>query len=204
MAETRIITISREFGSGGHTIGQMVAEQLGIPCYDKELVKQIATETGFDENYIEEAGEHAPGKSWLAYALGAQNSTSSTKGLSMNDFLWTIQYRVLTELAEKEPCVIIGRCADYILKERDDCFDVFVHASIPERARRIVERFGETDQSPEKRLADKDKKRKVFYKHYTGREWGMAQNYHMCLDSGKLGIDECVRMIVEASGMKKK
>lgn len=203
MAETRIITISREFGSGGHTIGKMVAEQLGLPFYDKELVKQVATETGFDENYIEEMGEQAPGKSWLAYAFGAQNSTGSGKGLSMNDFLWTMQYKVVTEIANKEPCVIVGRCADYILKGRSDTFDVFIHADKEIREKRIVERYGETDQSPEKRVSDKDKKRSVFYKHYTSRDWGMAQNYHMTLDSGKLGIEECVKIIIEAAGMNR-
>ncbi len=203
MAKTKIITISREFGSGGHTIGKMVAKQLGVPFYDKELVKQVATETGFDEKYIEEMGEQAPGKSWLAYAFGSQNSTAGGKGLSMNDFLWTIQYKVVTELAEKEACVIVGRCADYILRERDDCFDVFIHAYKEVRAARIVERYGETNQPPEKRLNDKDKKRSVFYKHYTGRDWGRVQNYHMALNSGKLGIDECVRLIIEASGMSK-
>ncbi len=203
MAQNRIITISREFGSGGHTIGKMVAEQLGLPCYDKELVKQIASETGFDESYIEEVGEHAPGKSWLAYALGMQSNVGVTKGLSMNDFLWTVQYKIITELADKEPCVIIGRCADYILKGRDDCFDVFIHGDTKTKAERIVKLYGETEQAPEKRLADKDKKRKVYYKHYTGREWGMSQNYHMSLDSSKLGIEECARIIIEASGMKK-
>ncbi len=203
MAQTRIITISREFGSGGHTIGKMVAEQLGLPCYDKELVKQISTETGFDEGYIEEVGEHAPGKSWLAYAFGIQNPTVPDRGMSMNDFLWTVQYKIITELAEKEPCVIIGRCADYILKGRDDCFDVFIHSDMAVKAERIVRLYGETNQSPEKRLTEKDKKRKVYYKHYTGREWGMSQNYHMSLDSGKLGIEECAKIIIEASGMKK-
>lgn len=203
MSETRIITISREFGSGGRTIGKMVADRLGLKYYDKELVQAIAEESGFDESYVEEAGEHAPGKSWLAFALGAQSAATPGKGLSMNDFLWTIQYRVINEIAEKEPCVIVGRCADYILRERSDCFDVFIHASTDKKAERIVRLYGESEEAPEKRLADKDKKRKVFYKHYTGREWGMSQNYHMSLDSGYLGIEECVRIIIDASGMKK-
>ena len=172
-----IITVSREFGSGGRTIGKTVAERLGVPCYDKELVKQVALESGFDPKFIEERGESAP-------------------GMSASDFLWTIQYRVIQDLAEKGPCVIVGRCADYILRERNDCLHTFIHASIPFRADRIVRLYGESEKTPEKRLADKDTRRRVNYKHYTDREWGMAQNYHITLDSGLLGIDRCVEIIL--------
>ena len=191
----RIITISREFGSGGRTIGKMAAEKLGIPYYDKDLVKKVAVETGFDESYIEKQGEDAPSKSIFGYAFAAIGMNGAMNGMSADDFLWVIQRNVILDLAEKGPCVIVGRCADYILKERTDCLNVFVHAAAETRAERIVRLYGETEKSPAKRLEEKDKKREVYYKYYTGQVWGMAKNYAISLDSGKLGLDRCVELI---------
>ncbi|MDO4356710.1 MAG: cytidylate kinase-like family protein [Clostridia bacterium] len=193
----RIITISREFGSGGRTIGRQVAEKLGVGFYDKELVKQVAVKSGLHEDYIEQNGEYASSKNWLAYAFSSMGTQGVMHGMSMDDFLWAMQRKVILELAEKEPCVIVGRCADYILKDRDDCLNVFVHASMEKRADRIVRLYGMSEKTPEKRLEDKDQKRRVYYKHYTDRVWGMAQNYHLTLDSGLIGIDRCVDMIVD-------
>lgn len=189
--KNRIITISREFGSGGRTIGKKVAEALGIACYDSELIEKIAAESGFHKNYIKEAGEYAPG------GILASAFAHGTAGPTNEDYIWKIQCRIITELAEKESCVIVGRCADYILREREDCLHTFIHASVPFRADRIVRLYGESEKSPEKRLADKDTRRRVNYKHYTDREWGMAQNYHITLDSGVLGIDRCVEIILD-------
>ena len=191
-----IITVSREFGSGGRTIGKTVAERLGVPCYDKELVKQVALESGFDPKYVEERGESAPGKNRFSYAFLGRGVPGVMGGMSASDFLWTIQYRVIQDLAEKGPCVIVGRCADYILREREDCLHTFIHAAVPFRADRIVRLYGESEKAPEKRLADKDTRRRVNYKYYTDREWGMAQNYHITLDSGMLGIERCVEIIL--------
>ena len=194
--EKKIITISREFGSGGRTIGHLVAEKLGIPFYDKELVDQIALETGFAPKFVEENGEHAPGSSRLAYAFAAQGVPGVMHGLSTADFLWNIQCNVILQLAEKGPCVIVGRNADYILKDRTDCLHAFIHASMDYRADRIVRLYGESEKSPQARLTEKDKRRKVNYQHYTGQTWGNAENYDICLDSGVLGIDKCVEIIV--------
>ena len=185
----RVITISREFGSGGRTIGRKVAEKLGIPCYDAELIQKIAVETGFSESYIQEAGEYAPG-GFLSNVF-----SSRTYGPTNEDYLWKVQYQVITELAEKESCVIVGRCADYILKDKADCLKVFIHADMDFRAKRIVEVYGERDLSPEQRLKDKDKRRAAYHRFYTNMKWGQAQNYHITLDSGKLGIDRCVDII---------
>ena len=196
--EKKIITISREFGSGGRTIGRRVAEELGIPFYDKEIVEQIALESGFAPRFIEENGEHAPGLSRFAYAFAPQGVPGVMNGLSTADFLWNIQCGVILQLAEKGPCVIVGRNADYILKDRDDVMDVYVHADTAFKADRIVRLYGEAEKSPEQRLAEKDKRRRVNYQHYTGRTWGAAQNYEMCLCSSMLGIDQCVKIIVEA------
>ena len=194
--ETKIITISREFGSGGRTIGREVASRLGIPFYDKELVEQIALESGFSPKYIEEHGEHAPSVSRLSYAFSHQGVPGFMNGMSTADFLWSIQCRVILQLAEQGPCVIVGRNADYILKDRKDCLDVFIHADLDYRADRIVRLYGESEKSPEARLQEKDKRRKVNYQHYTGRNWGQASNYDLCLNSAALGIDACVDLIV--------
>lgn len=126
----KIITVSREFGSGGRTIGKRVAQQLNIPYYDKELVKQVALESGFDPKFIEEQGEFAPSRNRFAYAFLGRGVPGAMGGMSASDFLWTIQHRVIRDLADKGPCVIVGRCADYILKDRDDCLHTFIHASM--------------------------------------------------------------------------
>ena len=191
-----IITISRQFGSGGRTVGRQLAERLNIPFYDRELVKQVAEETGFDTKFIEENGEFSPSKSIFSFAV-SQGVPCMQNGLSVSDFIFCMQRQVILKLAEK-PCVIVGRGADYILKDRDDVFDVFIHASMENRADRIVRLYGESEKKPEQRLADKDKKRKIYYKHYTDREWGDAKNYDMCLDSGRIGIDKCVDLIIDA------
>lgn len=195
--DKKIITISREFGSGGRTIGRMVAEKLGIPFYDKELVNHIALESGFAPNFIEEHGEHAPGKSIFSYAFAHQSSPGIYSGISTADVLWNVQCNVILQLADQGPCVIVGRNADYILKDRTDCLHTFIHADLDFRAERIVKLYGESEKSPETRLLEKDKRRRVNYNHYTGRTWGVAQNYDICLNSSALGIDRCVNIILE-------
>lgn len=187
--KNRVITISREFGSGGRTIGKRVAEELKIPCYDNELLMEIAKESGFQENYVQEAGEYASG--------GFLSNVFSHQGSSPNnaDYLWQIQYRIISELAEKSPCVIVGRCADYILQDKADCLKVFIHADIAFRAERIVKVYGEREGSPEQRIRDKDKRRAAYHRFYTDMKWGHAQNYDLTLNSGTLGIDRCVEII---------
>ena len=187
----RIITISREFGSGGRTIGRQVAERLGIPCYDAELIDKIAEEIGFAKEYIVEHSEYALGTNWFAQAV----RTRDFNGHSFQDDLYAIQRKVIMELAEKESCVIVGRCADYILKDTPDCLRVFIHSDMESRAKRIVEQYGERNDSPEKRLRDKDKRRAAYYQFYTDMKWGNVHNYHITLNSGELGIDKCVDIL---------
>ena len=194
--DVRIITISREFGSGGRTIGKKLAERLGVPYYDKELVNEVALETGFDPRYIEEAGEHAPIGGRLAYAFNMQGVPGIMRGLSATDFLWCIQREVILRIADKGPCVIVGRSADYILKDRKDALHVFVHADMDFRAERIVRLYGQSEKTPEQRLRDKDERRKLYYRSFTMREWGDVHNYDIALDSGRLGLDACVEAII--------
>ena len=195
--EKKIITISREFGSGGRTVGHLVAEKLGIPFYDKELVDQVALESGFAPKFVEEHGEHAPGRSLFSYAFAPQGVPGIMNGMSTADFLWNIQCSVILQLADKGPCVIVGRNADYILKDREDVLHAYIHADKAFRADRIVRLYGESEKSPEARLSEKDKRRHVNYQHYTGRVWGTAQNYDICLNSGTVGVEECAQIIVD-------
>lgn len=194
--EKKIITISREFGSGGRSIGRKVAEKLGVPFYDKELVEQVALESGFAPKFVEENGEHSPGSSLFSYAFAPPGVPGIMNGLSTADFLWNIQCSVILQLAQQGGCVIVGRNADYILKDRQDCLHVFIHADKDFRADRIVRLYGESEKAPLKRLEEKDKRRRVNYQHYTGRVWGQAQNYDVCLCSSSLGEDTCVDIIL--------
>lgn len=190
-SKNRVIAISREFGSGGRTIDKEVAAKLGIPCYDSEIIEKISAETGFAKEYVEKYGEYAVSNSLYNNALAGR----TYDGKSDADKLWLAQKEVITKLAEKSPCVIIGRCADYILRDTADCLSVFIHASDENRAERIVSVYGQREDAPAKRLHDKDKKRKAFYELYTGTSWGEADNYTVCLDSGVLGTDKCVDII---------
>ena len=194
----QIITVSREFGSGGRTVGKRVAELLGVPYYDKELVKKVAVETGFDEKFIEQQGEYAsPWKNLLSYAFSGAGMRQPMNGLSADDFLWAMQRQVILDLADKGPCVILGRCADYILKDRSDVLNVFIYADKAYRAERIVRLYGQSDKKPEDRLEDKDKRRSVNYKHYTGQNWGEMRNYDLCLNSAVFSEDTCTQLIAE-------
>ena len=189
----RIITISRQFGSGGRTIGRMVAEKLGIPCYDQELLEQLAEKSGFSKEYIKERGEYTERGGWLANALSGRIGG----GMNNQDYIWIAQRELILDLAAKGPCVIVGRCADYILQNQADCLNVFIHANIQQRSERIVKLYGERDDAPEKRLKDKDRRRKAYYQFYTDMEWGKAENYHISLDSGVIGLEKCVQIIAD-------
>lgn len=192
-----VITISRQFGSAGRSIGKAVAERLGYAYYDKEIIEKLAEETGLSAKYIEDAGEYASSANIFSYAFVGR----TIAGESVEDFLWKKQCELILEIAKKGECVIVGRGADYILEDWEDAFHVFIHADKEKRAKRIVELYGETDVKLEKRLLDKDKKRAANYKYYTDTIWGMAENYTLSLDSGVIGIDGCVdiicRMVME-------
>ena len=175
--ENRIITISREVGSGGRTIGRKLAERLGIQCYDAELIQRIVEKSGYPADFVKEKGEDAVGGRLSMFMVDRR------LGPTHQDTLWKVQSQVITELADKESCVIVGRCADYILQARADCLTVF--------------EYGEPEEKAEKWLKDKDKRRMSYYNYYTNKKWGQADNYHVCLDSGELGIDKCVDILAQ-------
>ena len=191
----RIITISREFGSGGRLIGEEVAKKLGIAYYDKNIISEIAEKSGLSPEYIQENAELSPKKGLLAYALAGRDIT----GKSVEDMVYEAQRKVILDLAEKEPCVIIGRNTDYILKDRDDVLNVFIHGDMPEKTQRIIRLYNVEEKEAVKMMADTDKRRMTNYNFYTDQKWGKASNYTLCLNSSQLGYDRCEKIIVECS-----
>ena len=189
----RIITISREFGSCGRFIGEEVAKKLGIAYYDKNIISQIAEKSGLSPDYIQESAELSPKKGLFAYALAGRDIT----GRSVEDMVYETQRKVILELARKEPCVIIGRNADYILKDRDDALNVFIHGDMLEKIQRISQLYRVTEQEAVKMMADTDKRRMTNYNFYTDQKWGKASNYTLCLNSSQLGYDRCEALITE-------
>ena len=189
----RIITISREFGSGGRFIGEEVAKKLGIAYYDKNIITQIAEESGLSPDYIQESAELSPKKGIFAYALAGRDIT----GKSVEDMVYEAQRKVILELAEKEPCVIIGRNADFILKDRDDVLNVFIHGNMPEKMKRIGQLYNVSEQDAVKMMTDTDKRRMTNYNFYTDQRWGKASNYTLCLNSSQLGYNKCEEIIME-------
>lgn len=191
--EKRIITISREFGSGGRFIGEEVAKKLGIAYYDKNIINEIAEKSGLSPEYIQENAELSPKKGLFAYAFAGRDIT----GKSVEDMVYEAQRKVILDLAEKEPCVIIGRNADYILKDRDDVLNVFIHGDMPEKIHRIIHLHNVEEQEAVRMMADTDKRRMTNYNFYTEQKWGKASNYTLSLNSSQLGYDRCEAIIME-------
>ena len=189
----RIITISREFGSGGRFIGEEVAKKLGIAYYDKNVINEIAEKSSLSPEYIQENAELSPKKGLFAYAFSGRDIT----GKSVEDMVHEAQRNIILELAEKEPCVIIGRNADYILKDRDDVLNVFIHGDMPEKIQRITGLYNVEEKEAMKMMADTDKRRRTNYNFYTDQSWGKASNYTLCLNSSQLGYDRCEMIIME-------
>ena len=189
----RIITISREFGSGGRFIGEEIAKKLGIAYFDKKIINEIAEKSGLSPEYIQENAELSPKKGLFAYAFAGRDIT----GKSVEDMVYEAQRKVILDLAEKEPCVIIGRNADYILKDRDDVLNVFIHGNMPEKMKRICQLYNVSEQDAVKMMTDTDKRRMTNYNFYTDQRWGKADNYTLCLNSSELGYDRCGKIIME-------
>ena len=189
----RIITISREFGSGGRYIGEEVAKKLGIAYYDKDIIGQIAEKSGLSPEYIQKNAELSPKKGLFAYAFSGRDIT----GKSVEDMVYEAQRKVILEIAEKESCVIIGRNADFILKDREDVLNVFIHGDMPEKIKRIYKLYDVTETDAVKMINDTDKRRRTNYNFYTEQEWGMACNYTLALNSSQLGDARCEKMIMD-------
>ena len=198
--QKKIVTISRQYGSGGRYIGKKLSEKLGIPCYDEKLIDMVAKESGFAQDFVAEKGERMTGSLLfnIASSLSYANNILSGNGMSLQDEIYFIQNRIIKDLAEKGSCVIVGRCADYILRERKEVLNIFIYADMESKMERAVTYFGLEKENVSAILKKKDKARSNHYKYYTDQEWGMASNYDLSLNSGILGIDGCVEMIEKA------
>ena len=182
-----IITISREYGSGGRSIGRKLADELQIPFYDKEIIALTAQKSGFSEEVIAQAEQNKP-QSFL-YGL-----YMTSQALPVNDQVFIVQTRLIREISEKGPCVIVGRCANYVLREHKDCLHVFIHAPVEDRVRRATEVYGVREKNPESLVRREDKRRAAYYSHFTQEKWGHAQSYHMAINSS-IGEERVVRLI---------
>lgn len=187
----RIITISREFGSGGRYIGEQLAKRLGIEYYDKDIIARVAEETGFSKEFVAQKGEYSPWNNSLAYAFVGRDN----QGLSMEDKLYAAQAKIILDFIKKGPCVIVGRSADYILRDRTDCLHVFIHGNLEQKKKRIMELYGRTEAEAAKLMKDTDKRRSIHYNYYTDQKWGTLQNYHITLNSSEIGIEACVELL---------
>ena len=172
-----------------------MAKKLGIAYYDKDIIGQIAEQSGLSPEYIKENAELSPKKGLFAYALVGRDIT----GKSVEDMVYEAQRKVILDLAGKEPCVIIGRNADFILKDRDDVLNVFIHGDMPEKIQRITRLYNVGEQEAVKMMADTDKRRMANYNFYTEQNWGKASNYTLCLNSSEIGYDKCEAIIIECS-----
>ncbi len=187
----RIITISREFGSGGRTIGKKLGEKLGIPCYDAELIRKIAEESGYAEDFIVEKSESTSG-GWISNLF-----TDRSIGQSTEDSIWLIQSKVILELAEKGSCVIVGRCADYALEDNPDMISVFITGDEESKIQHIMETYEYNYNNAKDYMQKTDKRRANYYNYYANKKWGAASTYDLCLNRSKLGFDGCVEAIVD-------
>lgn len=187
----KVITISREFGSGGRFIGEETAKKLGIAFYDREIIAKVADDLGLSEKYVADRGEYAPSKNIFSYAFIGRD----INGNSIADQIYSYQQKIIKELAAKEPCVIVGRSADYILSERDDVLNVFIQGNKADKIVRIKEIYSKSDDEAAKMIKDTDKKRSVNYRYCTDQEWGSRKNYDIVLNSSTLGYDNCIDVI---------
>jgi len=194
----KIITISRQFGSGGREIGSKLAEKLGIPFYDNEIITRAAKESGFAESAFENAEKKATNSLLYSIAMGMSaygNQELGFANLSLDDRIYLAQSNVIRKVADEGPCVIIGRCADYILKDHPNVVHIFIHAAMPFRIERAIRVDGVDKNRAPEIVIKNDKRRANYYNYHSGEKWGLATNYHLSIDSSYLGIDHAVESI---------
>lgn len=200
MAEKYVITFARQFGSGGHEVAKTTAEILGIPFYDKELIAITAKESGLSEHLFDGLDEKPTNSFLYSLVMGVQSGTSTYcryGDVTGADNIFRIQAQVIRQIADKEPCVIVGRCADYILQEYENLISVFVHADIERRIERIMQRYNLKEKNAEDYINKTDKRRNSFYNFYTNRVWGSVDNYNLAIDTAQIGIKNAAEIIAE-------
>ncbi len=202
-----IITIGRQFGSGGRYIGKKIAEELGIPFYDKELIEIAAKENGMSPEVFTNIDETASSSFLYSLAMGVNTFGSRVSTLSempLTDKLFIAETNTIKKIAHKESCVIVGRCADYILAEDPDAIHVFIHGKFEDRMTRAINEYGVPAEKAEAVVHKTDKKRAAYYEFYTSQKWSKVTNYTLCLDSSVLGLDYCVKLIKEVVENRRK
>jgi len=206
MAKNIVITIGRQLGSGGREIGQMLAKELGINYYDKELLAVASKESGLAQELFENHDER-PTKSFLynlvmdTYSLGY--SSGAFNDLPLNHKVFLAQFDTIKKIADRESCVIVGRCADYALADYDNCVKVFIHADMDYRIHRVAKRHDLTLVEAKEEVIKTDKKRSSYYNYYTSKKWGETTGYDLCLDSSVIGNENAVKLIIDFIRMKR-
>lgn len=199
----KIITISREYGSGGREVGLTVAKRLGMEFYDKELIEAAAKEIGFPVDMIADREQRLTNSLLYNFAMGTLYGISYPKEpkiteLPLTEQIYQAQKKAIEEAAKRGPCIFIGRCADYILKSRPDVLRVFIYADRDIRKRRAIEEYGEIEEYIDEFMYQTDKRRRIHYENYTNQKWGSRENYDLMLNSGDLGLEKCVELLCEA------
>ena len=201
MSNNFVITVGRQYGSGGREIAQRVAEILGIKSYGKELIRMAAERSGLHEDTLATVDERATSSLLYTLAMGSASYSGGNSGLGfnmpVNDKLFVVQSEIMKELAEKESCVIIGRCGDYVLRDHPKKISVFIYADMDKRVERIMERHDLTADAAKDIIAKTDKRRVNYYNFYTGRKWGKYEHYDISINSGLLGIERTAQMIAD-------
>lgn len=196
----KIYTIGREFGSGGRSVGERLAERLNIPLYDKELLQKAAKDSGFCKEIFENHDEK-PTNSFLyslvmdTYSAGNYSATPFLD-MPLNHKVFLAQFDTIRKIAEHESCVIVGRCADYALEDNPDCINIFIHARKEDRIKRVSMRDNITENKAKDLIQKRDKQRASYYNYYSNKKWGDSRSYDLCLNTSKLSIDDCVELIL--------
>ena len=193
-----VISISREFGSGGRLIGKRLAAQLGIPCYDRSIIQKTSEKSGLSPDFIARAEERARSRFHLSISpIGIGTPAYVQQGVPVTHQAFFAQAEVIRDLADQGPCVIVGRCSDYVLSERKNCIKVFVHGDMASRVKRCVEEYHIPSDDMERRITQMDRGRANYYNFYTGRTWGEMRQYDLTINSGAIGIEGSVAMIAD-------
>ncbi len=206
MSQT-IITVGRQYGSGGRYVARLAAEKLGIPFYDKELLAEVAKDSGMSKDLLEEHDEKNK-RTFLMSMLGGGQTIGDTGSMYMdvplNHRIFLAQFDTIRRIASEGPCVIVGRCADYVLRDQENVLNVFIKADREERLRRIVEYYGADPLRAEEQLKKADRQRAAYYNYYATGTWGDVDNYDLCVDTGALGITGAVDLIVCCANLLEK
>lgn len=195
-----IITIGRQLGSNGREIGRKLAQKLDIPFYDKELIVEAAKQSGLSEKFFENSDEKPTNSFLYSLVMSMQPGTglyNHYNDFLNNDNIFKIQSDVIKDIADKGSCIIVGRCADYVLREKEELIKIFIHADVETRTKRIAIRDGVSEKDARSAVIKADKRRGNYYNFYTNLSWGNAENYDLSVNSGKFDVDSCVKLLEE-------